>query len=144
MNADKIIKKLQMYFKEKDSVSMVFLYGSLAANRAGIDSDIDIAIYFKPESNIVEWENWDFHSNDEQVIWNDIERVVKNNIELLVLNRAVPTIADAALRGRVVIIKDYNIYLDFLLRITSEAIDFRECVEEYWKQRERTKNALIT
>ncbi len=144
MDVKLIISKLQDYFEKRDDISMVFIFGSLAADHAGIDSDIDIAIYFKPEDNVIDWENLDFYNKHEQTIWLDIERIVERDIDLLVLNRAVPTIAEAALRGIPVVIKNHNIYLDFCLKVTSEAIDFRQWVEDYWKDKEKIKNAVIT
>lgn len=34
--------------------------------------------------------------------------------------------------------------MDFLLRITSEAIDFRQWVESYWNLKERIKHGVST
>jgi len=61
------------------------------------------------------------------------------DIDLLVLNRASPTVSESALKGIPILIKDRGVYLDFLLRITSEAIDFREWMESYWKLKERLR-----
>lgn len=54
MNRKFIIRELHEYFKKQDKVSMAFLFRSWATGDAGIDSDIDIAIYFKPANNIME------------------------------------------------------------------------------------------
>lgn len=121
---------------------MAFLFGSWANSRECIDSDIDIAIYFKPEENGVEWECLDFRSDAEDSIWRDLERIIEKEIDLVVLNRASPTIADAALRGIQILIKDNGLYLDFLLRITSEAIDFRQWMEDYWKHKEEMRYGI--
>jgi hypothetical protein len=73
-------------------------------------------------------------------IWLEIEKIVDKEVDFLVLNRAPATVADAALRGIPVVIKDRKNYIDFLLRVTSEAIDFRQWVDGYWKLRERRKH----
>ncbi|MGR3177052.1 MAG: type VII toxin-antitoxin system MntA family adenylyltransferase antitoxin [Candidatus Anammoxibacter sp.] len=142
MNIKTITEKLQIYFTERDDISLVFLFGSWANSWECADSDIDIAIYFKPEEKVMEWESSNFRSDAEHAIWLDVERIIGKEIDLLVLNRATPTIAEAALRGIPILIKDHNLYLDFLLRITFEAIDFRQWTEDYWKHKELMKNGI--
>ena len=70
--------------------------------------------------------------------------IVESEVDLLVLNRAAPSVADNALRGIPIIIKDQNIYMDFLVRVTSEAIDFRHWVESYWRRKEEMKHGTST
>ena len=143
IKADKIVEKLKNYFDKRDDISMAFLFGSWAKNRECVDSDVDIAIYFNPRGRALEWEETDFYNDNERSIWLDIENIIEKEVDLLVLNRATPTIADTALRGIPVIIKNRNIYLDFLVRITSEAIDFREWIEHYWNFKEKMKREAI-
>jgi uncharacterized protein (DUF2344 family) len=50
-----------------------------------------------------------------------------------VLNRARSCIANSAINGIPIVIKDRGLYLDFMLRVTTEAEDFRETVEDYWR-----------
>lgn len=135
-----LIEKLRNYFAKRDDVVMAFLFGSWAKGQEGIESDVDIGIYFKPRGRDLEWEKTDLQYDSEKHIWLDVERIVEREVDLLVLNRATPTIADSALRGIPIIIKDRNLYIDFLLRITSEAIDFRQWVEIYWKFKEQKKH----
>ncbi len=85
------------------------------------------------------WESSNSHYDSERQIWLEIERIVEKEVDLLVLNRATATIADGALRGLPLIIKNRNLYMDFLLRITSEAIDFRQWVEAYWTFKEQRR-----
>jgi hypothetical protein len=68
---------------------------------------------------------------------------VQREVDLLVLHRASATVAESALKGVPIIIKDRGLNLDFLLRITSEAIDLRKWVGEYWKLKERRKYGAI-
>ena len=70
--------------------------------------------------------------------------IVESEVDLLVLNRAAPSVANNALRGIPIIIKDQNIYMDFLVRVTSEAIDFRHWVESYWRRKEEMKHGTLT
>lgn len=140
MYVNQIIKKLRDYFEKRDDILMAFLFGSWASNQEGIESDMDIAVYFRPKNNVLEWEKADLHYDSEREIWLGIERIVKREVDLLVLNRAAATIADSALRGISIIVKDRNLYMDFLLKITSEAIDFREFIEAYWKLKEQRRH----
>jgi hypothetical protein len=77
----------------------------------------------------------------EEEIWSDLEKIAGREIDLIVLNRAPSTVSDSALRGIPLVIKDRDSHLSFLLRVTSEAIDFREWVEDYWRIREDIRNA---
>lgn len=132
LNKDKIVEKLKPYFKKRDDIVMAFLFGSWARGVHCEESDIDIAIYFKPKSGHLEWEDFNVKYEDEGVIWLELEKMLKKEVELLVLNRAASSIADSAISGVPIIIKDRSLYLDFMLRVTSEAIDFREFVKDYW------------
>jgi len=139
----RIVEKLRNYFERKDDIIMAFLFGSWAKGHEGAESDIDIAVYFKPETDILEWERTDSQYDSEGQIWLEIERIVEKDVDLLVLNRAAPTVADSALRGLPIIIKDRNLYMDFLLRITFEAIDFRQWVEGYWAFKEQRRHGAV-
>ena len=136
LNKDKIVELLKPYFEKRDDIVMAFLFGSWARGVHCEESDIDIAIYFKPKSSHLEWEDFDAKYEDEGVIWLDLEKMLKKEVELLILNRAASSIADSAISGVPIIIKDRGLYLDFMLRVTSEAIDFREFVKDYWTLKE--------
>ncbi len=140
---NRIVKRLRSYFEKRDDIVMAFLFGSWAKGHEGADSDIDIAVYFKPETNVLEWESTSSLYDGEKRIWLEIEGIVEGDVGLLVLNRAAPTVADNALRGIPIIIKDRNLYMDFLLRITSEAMDFRQWVDGYWTFKEQRKRGAI-
>ncbi len=139
---NKTVTELKRYFENREDIIMAFLFGSLAKGKAGVESDVDIAVYFKPQTNVLEWETNTYYDS-ENSIWLEIERIVQREVDLLVLNRAAATVADGALRGIPIIIKDHSLYMDFLLRITSEATDFREWIEEYWSFKERRRYETI-
>jgi len=128
-----MIKILKVYFEGKDDVLMAFLFGSYARAIPHRESDVDIAVYFRPKSGYLEWEEFDIKYEAENEIWLDIERLLKRNVDLIILNRARSIIAQSAINGIPIIIKDRGLYLDFMLRITSEAEDFRETFEDYWR-----------
>lgn len=139
LSKDIIIGLLKPYFEKRDDVAMAFLFGSWATGRYCRESDVDIAVYFKPKSGHMEWEEFDARYEGEEVLWRDIENILGKEVDLLVLNRAASSIADSAISGVPVIIKDRGLYLDFMLRVTSEAIDFRGFVAEYWRLKEEMR-----
>jgi len=136
---EKIISKLRDYFKTKEEVSFAFFFGSWIKDQKGLESDMDIAVYFKPRSNMLELQDTEAYYETENQLWREIEKIVKTEVDLIVLNRAPATVADSALRGIPLVIKNRNIYINFLLRVTSEAIDFREWVDMYWRLKEKRK-----
>lgn len=138
MSAHLMIKSLNDYFEKRDDVLMAFMFGSYAKATAHRESDVDIAVYFRPKTKYLEWEEFDVKYDAEDEIWLAIERLLKRNVDLIVLNRARSSIAASAINGMPIIIKDRGLYLDFMLRITREAEDFRDTVEDYWK----TKRAI--
>jgi len=64
----------------------------------------------------------------EEEIWEDIEKILKKEVDLVVLNRAPSTICLSAIRGIPVIIKDWEIYLKFMEIVVSEGIDYQEMI----------------
>lgn len=139
MFSNGVVARLRAYFEESEEVVMAFLFGSRAKGSERPDSDADVAVYFRPEDGLMEWEHPGAYYEREGEIWSDVERMLGREVDLLVLNRAAPTVAESALRGIPIVVKDRGMYLDFLVRITSEAIDYREWVEGYWRLKERLR-----
>jgi predicted nucleotidyltransferase len=127
--------KLKGYFENREDVAFAFLYGSQAHGYATKLSDVDIAVYFYPqERRPIEYESEnDYEAEDE--IWGDLERLLKKEVELLVLNRAAAIVAASAIRGVPLAINDWSVYIDFMLVITSEAADFSELIINDYKER---------
>lgn len=134
------LKQLKKYFKKESSVAMAFVFGSYAKGRAMNESDVDIAVYFKPEGKRLEWEE-DKEYPQVDKIWLEVERIVKRNVDLLVLNRARSTVAFEVLQtGKELVNKDRMLYLNFMLRISWEAIDFMGFIEDYWAIEQRSNS----
>jgi len=130
---DEAIKKLKEYFKKRADVVMAFLFGSQANKRAHSGSDWDIAVYFKPKESAVEYEEYDREYPEEDKIWGDLIDILKtDNVDLLVLNRTPANIADSAIRGVSLVVKDRGLWLKFMLIITALAEDFRKFTDDYY------------
>ena len=119
---------------------MAFIFGSYVSGNATSESDFDLAIYFKPEGEAVEWEEAKLYKEEDEV-WRDVEKLVGLRTDLVVLNRAPSTLASSILQeGEPIVIKNRSLYLRFLLIVSSTAENFREFVDDFWEIKERTKS----
>lgn len=126
---------------------MAFLFGSRSKTRAHQGSDWDIAVYFKPPDNRVEMEKDRDYPHERQIRGDCIEILGTDSVDVIVLNRASAVLADAAIRGTLLVIKDHRLWLDFMLKITSQAIDFRQLARDYaeiyWRSKSLTSSDAL-
>lgn len=126
MLTDHDLETLKRYFDNRKDVAFAFLFGSHSRGIATKLSDVDIAVYFYPEKrHPIEFEEERFYEAEDK-IWADLERFLKKEVEMLVLNRVSSTVAASAIRGIRLAINDWGLYLDFMEVVTHEAEDFRE------------------
>lgn len=126
---------LKDYFDERKEIAFAFLFGSAVKGRVRREGDIDIAVYFWPEKDI-EWEAFDKTWEEERRIGLDLERLLKKEVDLVVLNRARAVLADEIVRkGKPIMIKDRGIFLDFLCIVSDEAEYMRDLLETCYKER---------
>lgn len=119
---------LKNYFKNRKDIAFSFLFGSYAKGTATKLSDVDIAVYFYPEKRRpIEYEEEVFYKGEDE-IWSDLEKILKKEVELLVLNRVSSSVAASAIRGARLAINDWGLYLDFMEVITGEAEDFMDLI----------------
>lgn len=152
------IKKLKTYFEKREDIEMAFLFGSRAGkNRVGEHSDWDIAVYFTPEKKeplnpanarlhgIIEWEEQDRQYPAEDRVWGDVMKILNTDeVDLVILNRCPANIADSAIRGLPLVIKNKWLYLEFMLLITRVAESFRQFVFDYYKISQRSHSLSQT
>jgi len=130
-------EKLKEYFGSRKEIAFAFLYGSQAKGVATKRSDVDVAVYFYPrERHPIEIEEGVFYPTESE-IWEDLERLLGKEVELLVLNRVPAMVAVSAIRGVPLLIRDWNLYLDFLENITDIAEEFAEFIISEYKERGR-------
>lgn len=129
---EKKIIDLREYFAKRDDVVMAFLFGSQATPQPRVVSDWDIAIYLTPINSEVEWEEKREYPQEDH-IWRDCTKILNtDNIDLLILNRAPASIAETALRGTILVVKNWSLWLKFMRIITTEAEDYRRFVDEMY------------
>ena len=132
-----LTEKLKEYFNKRQEIAFAFLFGSQARGTATKLSDVDIAVYFYPETRYpIEYEKETFYPTESE-LWADLERVLNKEVELLVLNRVSASVAASAIRGIPLVRNDWGLYLDFMEIVTSEAINFREMLIKDFLEREK-------
>ena len=138
------MRKLKDYFEKRDDVVMAFLFGSFAKGQAVYDSDVDIAVYFKPVKRRVESEEDKIYPEENQ-IWENVEKIIKRNVDLVILNKARPLVAfDVLQTGIPIIIKNRPLYWNFYSLIHSSALDFMEFSQDYRRVKERSNSLSET
>lgn len=140
---NKKIKKIELlkdYFQKRSDVLMAFVFGSSAKGQETIESDFDIAVYFKPEGREIEWEETKEYP-DENQIWTDVEKIVGIRTDFVVLNRAPSNLFSSVLHeGIPIIIKDRALYLRISLMISFSADYFRDFVLDFWAIKQRSSS----
>lgn len=133
------INNLKEYFEKNDDVVMAFMFGSRSKQNVRLSSDWDIAVYFTPQKEYLEWEEQDREYLTEDRLWSDCVEILKtDDVDLIVLNRIAASIAATAIQGIPLVIKDYDLWLKFMLIITQEAEDYREFVDDYYAISQRS------
>lgn len=126
------IAELIDFFESEPNIILAFLFGSRITATQTESSDWDIGIYFKSEEYAeIESEQ----EYEEMEIWAQIIDILEtDNVDLVVLNRAAPVVCYRVFtEGIPLIIKDKNLFLDLLCKISYEAIDWIEFAEDYHK-----------
>ena len=130
-----LLESLKNYFERRDDISFAFLFGSAARGTVRREGDVDIAVYFAPDNGL-EWEAFNKTYEGENRIALDLERLLKKEVDLVVLNRARAVVADEIIRkGNPLIIKDRGTFLDFLCIISDEAEYVRDWLMTSHKER---------
>ena len=143
LNRDALIR----YFESRRDIAFAFLFGSEAKGTATSLSDVDVAVYFYPtKRHPIQYEEEVFYDG-EDAIWGDLGRLLKREVELLILNRVSASVAASAIRGIPLAINDWGLYLDFMEVVTEVAEDYRDMVFRDFLERmefERRAKAEIT
>ena len=114
---------------------MSFVFGSFIKGREHEGSDVDIAIYLKPERNQLEIEEPVYYKSEDE-IWGNLEHILKKEVDLIILNRSPVNISDIVVReGFPIVIKDRRTFLRYMVAVSDLAVEYRNFVEDYWKRK---------
>ena len=140
IDIENLTNQLKKYLNSKQSVEMAFVFGSQVSGTKNIESDLDIAVYFKPKTEKLDYEEEIFF-DEENEIWNELEKISKCKVDFVVLNRAPSLLAFSIIKnGKPITIKNRFRYWDFFLKISSEAFDFREFVDDFLAIKSRSQS----
>lgn len=141
MDKELKISILKQYFNKRDDIVFAFLFGSRIEGKARDESDWDMAVYFKPQSDELEFENTDLDYPQESQIWGDLTEILgTDRVDLTILNTAPASIADSALQGIPLTIKDRWLWLKFMLVITNLAENYRIWAHDYHQIVQRSRS----
>lgn len=116
-----IIEMLKEYFKDKEEILLVFIFGSLVGGHMTGESDVDIAILFKRMPDFKEI----LHLKD------DLSELIKRETDIVVLNNSSPIIRMQVLKNGVMVVnKNSAIYNDFFVRTIKEYDDLKRLRKE--------------
>ncbi len=126
MEKNKKVALLKDFFDSREGISLAFLFGSSASGRTRNDSDVDIAVYFSKG----------YTNEDIEALWNELELLLKSEVDLLLLNKDNPTLVWEALRGVPLLIRDQSFYLEYMLQVSREAEDLQDFVIDLYRRRQ--------
>jgi uncharacterized protein YutE (UPF0331/DUF86 family)/predicted nucleotidyltransferase len=140
MDKDVIIEKLGDYFKGRKDVVFAYLFGSVAKDQAHSESDVDIGVYFRPDSKTLEYESENRYPGESD-IGSDLERLVGRQTDVVVLNRAPSTLFSAVLsEGNQIFSADENLLSRLSGAVNDLAEDFRDFIFDFVKIKERSRS----
>lgn len=88
-------RKLRSFFKDRNDVSLVLMFGSFVRGEMTVDSDIDVGIYFQSSP--------DFYQVN--VIKEDLSALLKRDVDVVVLNDASPVIKMQVLKKGILVLE---------------------------------------
>lgn len=143
-NRANIINRLTSFFENQTEVAFAFLFGSVSkgAHRAG--SDIDVAVYFYPQSGELEIEEELYYAAEDR-LWGQIVDISGMETDLVVLNRAPARLTYTVLsEGLALSIVDRSLYLRVLLSTGRLFEEYGEFIESFIEVKARSGSLSAT
>ena len=107
------------YVSGHEDILLAYLFGSQAAGRPHIESDVDVALLFRSEA---------VPSSDQFLqIQDDLTSLLKKEVDLVVLNNASPIIRMQVLKkGQKLFERDHRAFACFFVRTINEYSDLKK------------------
>ncbi len=127
-----------------EGIAFSVLFGSAAAGRLTLESDIDIGVYFLPTDvpgtpGLFAIEEPGAGSDIESELLSHLERTTGKTVDLVILNRAAASVGAEAVRtGIVLSMRRPDVFRHYQLVASDLAEDFRGYVEDFIAIRERS------
>ncbi len=119
------IKEMESELRKKGVIAVI-LFGSLARGNANSTSDVDIAVLFRRglEPN-ADW------------IYQELQKTLRKEVDLVILNEAPPRIRFSALKGKVLYVSDEKEFVHFMARTYDDWADLEHLRRTIWRYAER-------
>lgn len=112
------LKQIKDYFKDREEVSAVYLFGSAATGSETAASDIDIAILLKHGVN-------PYKPDIQLKIMSDLELLLKKRIDVVLLNSADPILEHQIRKhSKILIDKNPKVRMTYELEARKRYFDF--------------------
>ena len=129
MSREDVIARLQACQDElmQQGVQFAYLFGSVAAGKAGPLSDVDVAVYLDPAlSRKVRF------ARRLQCIGVVTQALQRDDVDVVVINDAdADLVQDILIHGLLLFCRDHTILADFRYHFTREYLDFAYYREQY-------------
>lgn len=111
------LENLRRLLEVHDEILFAYLFGSRAGGRPRLDSDWDVAVFLRP--TVSEQERFDLRLR----LGLDLEEV--GQADVVVLNDAPPLLAQSALQGDRILVRDKTALVRFFVKTMAFADDAR-------------------
>jgi len=148
-----LVAELTDYFTTRDDVVMAFLFGSQARETQTDESDVDVAVYFRPTEGdhgapprpaALEIEANTEHAG-ERAVWRRVEEIAGAEVDLVVLNRAPTALAASVFfDGLPIVVTDQALYWRYFLTVTNDAEEFDRFAEDFAQVKARSRSLSPT
>ena len=129
MDKDTIILKLKSYFSQKQNISTVYLFGSVAKNKNRSSSDVDVAILFTGGMDSLQ------RFEAKLDIANDLEDLLAIKVDVVDLKSADVFFMHQIMLGKELIIdNDFHRRVDFEVKSRREFFDMQPFYDLYHSQ----------
>ena len=126
-NLDEHRQALEAYFASLDSVVLAYLFGSQARGKAGLLSDVDVAVLLASQPD-------DGHCFDVrlEVIGGLMDILHFSNVDVAILNQVPLALRYRIVRdGILLFCRDRRAMVAFKARTVSEYLDFKPVIEQH-------------
>ncbi len=129
MDDDKDIKKIVHYFKNRDEVSALYIFGGLAKNRKTAESDIDVAVLI--DESKLKRKRFELLRKKYYTVSPTFSM---RPVDIVILNTAPPFLKHQVLKtGRVLFDRNRKLRVRFTTNAIIEYLDYKPIQDTYLK-----------
>lgn len=132
MVSDIVVEKISRYFAQKEDVVAVYLFGSTVKNKERTESDLDLAVLFKEETEPYE------RFEAKLQIANELEEDVKTKIDIVDLRSADLFFIHQVMKNKKILFeRDTYGRVSFEVEYRKRFFDHMPIYEQYHRQARR-------